>query len=95
MQQSSLHSARGLSPAVRNAVEALLGRTLKDDEAVSVRAYQPHEAPPAEHRRNAVRGLRQYFANIDRKAKDVPEDELDEIVDEAIRSVRSGYRPVR
>jgi hypothetical protein len=93
MQQSSLHSARGLSPAVRNAVEALLGRTLKDDEAVSVRAYQPHEASAAEHRRSAVRGLRQYFTNIDQKLKDVPEDELDEIVDEAIRSVRPGYRP--
>jgi hypothetical protein len=95
MQQSALHSARGLSPDVRNAVETLLGRTLKDDEAVSVRAYQPHEAPAAEQQRSAVRGLEQYFSKIDERLKDVPEDQLDEIIDEAIRSVRPGYRSVR
>ena len=93
MQQSSLHSARELSPAVRNALEGLLGRSLNDDEAVSVRAYEPHEAPASEYQRTTAWGLRQYFANIDQKLKDVPEDELDEIVDEAIRSVRPGYRP--
>jgi hypothetical protein len=95
MQQSSLHSARGLSPDVRNALETLLGRTLKDDEAISVRAYQPHEAPAAEQQRRAVRGLEQYFTKIDQRLKDVPEDQLDEMVDEAIRSVRPGYRSIR
>jgi hypothetical protein len=48
MQQSSHHSARELSPSVRSALEQLLGRTLNDNEAIGVRACQPHEAPSLE-----------------------------------------------
>ena len=95
VQQTSLHSARTLSPAVRGAIETLLGRSLGDDEAVSVRAYQPHEAPTDRERPVLVEGLRRYFAKIDEKLKDVPDQDLDEAIDEAIRSVRPGYRSVR
>jgi hypothetical protein len=95
MQQSCLHSARRLSPPVRSALEQLLGRALSDDEAISVRAYQPHEAPSPEQQRAIAGELRRYFAKIDERTKDIPENEQDEILDEAIRSVRPGYRPSR
>ena len=36
--------------------------------------------------------LRRYFAKTDEKTKDIPESEQDEILAEAIRSVRPGYR---
>lgn len=36
--------------------------------------------------------LRQYFATIDEKSKDIPESEHEEILEEAIRSVRPRYR---
>ena len=93
MQQSSLHSARTLPPPVRKALEQFLGRALDDAEAISVRAYQPHEAPSPVQQQTMARELRRYFAQIDAKCIDVPESEQDEIVDEAIRSVRPGYRP--
>jgi hypothetical protein len=92
MQQSSLHKIRTLSPLVRNALEQLLGRALSDNEAISVRAYHPHEAPSPEQQRATAGELRRYFAKIDEKTKDVPEGDREEILDEAIRSVRSGYR---
>jgi hypothetical protein len=95
MQQSSLHSARKLSPPVRSALEQLLGRALSDDEAISVRAYLPHEAPSPEQQRAMAGELRHYFAKIDAKTKDIPESEQEEILDEAIRSVRPGYRSAR
>ena len=95
MEQSSLHSARRLSPLVRGALEQLLGRALGDDEAISVRAYQPHEAPSLEQQRAIAGELRQYFARIDPKSKNISESEQDEILDEAIRSVRPGYRSTR
>jgi hypothetical protein len=95
MQQSSLHKARTLSPTVRSALERLLGRALSDNEAISVRAYQPHEAPSPEQQRVIAEELRHYFAKIDEKTKDIPESEQEEILDEAIRSVRPGYRPSR
>jgi hypothetical protein len=95
MEQSSLHSARRLSPPVRSALEQLLGRPLGDNEAISVRAYEPHEAPSKEQQRAIADELRQYFARIDSKSKDIPENEREEILDEAIRSVRPGYRSTR
>ena len=93
--ESSLHSARNLSPAVRQALESLLGRALNDEESISVRTYEPHEAPGAEARRAAVRGLERYFAEMDARRESVSEKELDEALDEALRSVRPGYTPVR
>ena len=41
-----------------------------DDEAVGVRAYQPHEEPTVEQQPSALRGLEQYFAKIDQKPED-------------------------
>ena len=95
MQQSSLHSARRLSPPVRSALEQLLGRALSDDETISVRVYQPHEAPSPEQQRAIAGELRHYFAKIDEKTKDIPASEQEEILDEAIRAVRPGYRSTR
>ena len=54
MEQSSLHSARKLPQPIRIALERLLGRTLSDNEAISVRAYQPHEAPSPEQQRHLI-----------------------------------------
>jgi hypothetical protein len=95
MEQSSLHNARTLSPPVRSALKQLLGRALSDNEAIGVRAYQPHETPPPDRRRAVAGELRHYFAKIDEKTKDIPASELEEILDEAIRSVRPGYRSTR
>jgi hypothetical protein len=95
MQQSSLHSARTLPPPVRSALEQLLGRPLSDNEVISVRAYQPHEAPSPAQQRAIASELRHYFAKIDERTKDVPASEQEKILDEAIRSVRPGYRSTR
>jgi hypothetical protein len=95
MQQSPLPNARTLPPPVRNALEQLLGRAISDDEAISVRAYQPHETPPPDRQRAVAGELRHYFAKVDEKTKDIPASELEEILDEAIRSVRPSYRSTR
>jgi hypothetical protein len=42
-----------------------------------------------------VEELRHYFAGIDKRATDIPDIEQEEILDEAIRSVRPGYKPIR
>lgn len=95
MQQSFLHNVLKLPPPVRSALEQLLGRALRDDETISVRAYEPHEGPTPAEQRAIADQLRQYFAKLDEKSKDIPESEQEEILDEAIRSVRPDYRPRR
>jgi hypothetical protein len=76
-------------------LEQLLSRALSDDKAISVRAYQLHEAPSPEQQRAIAGELRRYFARIDERTKDIRESEREEILDEAIRSARPGYRPKR
>jgi hypothetical protein len=38
--------AKDLSPAEKTALEGLLGRTIAEDEAISVRATRSEAAPP-------------------------------------------------
>ncbi len=92
MEQSSLHSARSLPEPVRNAIEQLLGRALGDNEEVSIRAYQPHEGPTVEQQRLIADDLRRFFQRTDEKANGLSLSEQEEVLDEAIRSVRPGYR---
>jgi len=95
MEQSALHSSKQLSPRVRSALEEVLGRTLREDEAISVRAYEPQETASAEQEYAQNNELRRYFAALDERTKDIPDCEQAEIIEEAIRSVRPGYQPIR
>ena len=45
-----IYKARTLKPQTRAAVEAELGRALKDDEDVSIMAFGTHDAPAIEAR---------------------------------------------
>src|SRR5580698_9959836 len=89
-----IHRAKDLSPDQRAAIESLLGRRVLEDEAISIRALQP-PALSDERRREVLRGLEEYFAKVDAQRQPVSSEEEDAIIDEAIRSVRPNYRPVR
>jgi hypothetical protein len=95
MQEGPLHNSRKLSPVVKQALESLLGRTLKDQESISVRTYEAHEAPSDEVREAALRRLKKHFAQVDEQLKDAPKEEHENAIEEALRSVRPAYRPLR
>ena len=95
MRQSSLHTAGELAPELRGALETLLGRALQDNEAVSVRTYQPHEARTGDQQKQVIQGLRRYLAKIDEKTRDISSGDEDEVIEEAMQSVRPGYRSLR
>ena len=48
-----------------------------------------------QQRQKLAEDLKAYFAEVDANRKSVSAGEADEIVTEAIRSSRSGYRPRR
>lgn len=52
---------------------------------------QVHE----EARAAAIAGLEEYFARIDQRMDAISDDEFDELVDEAMRSVRPNYQSNR
>ena len=85
-------NAEDLSPDQMAAVETLLGRRVRVGEAVSVRAFEPVTISH-QRRLEIADELRKYFAEVDANRKPVSEEEAEEIITEAMRSVRSGYRP--
>jgi hypothetical protein len=87
-----IHKARELKPQLRAAVEAELGRSLKDDEDVSIMAFATHEAPTGEARSRAGQKLETYFKKIDKQTANVTDEEAEAALQEALKQVRPGYR---
>jgi len=84
--------ANDLSPAQKAALETLLGRRVQDGEAVSVRTFEPATVSP-ERKLEIANALRSYFAEVDAARRSVSEAEAEDVITEAMRSVRPGYRP--
>ncbi len=87
-------NAEDLSPDQIAAVETLLGRRVHAGEAVSVRTFEPVRISH-QRRLEIADELRKYFAKVDASRKPVSEEEAEAIINEAMRSVRPGYRPHR
>ena len=94
-QLPMIHKAKDLSPQQKLALESLLGRAISEQEAISIRTL---EAPPEmspERRREILDSLEAHFLRVDAQRMPVSGAEADGIIDEALRSTRPGYRPVR
>jgi hypothetical protein len=83
-------------PEQRRAVENLLGRTLEEDESVSIKSIRPSAIIPPrlspEERAEAIEKLREYFAKIDAQRKPVSETEEEAIINEAFAFSRPDYK---
>ena len=87
-----IHRASELRTETRAALEVELGRSLQDDEEVSIMTFVPHAAPTGEAHKEAGRNLQDHFHRIDQKLKGASPQQTEEALDEAIRNVRPGYR---
>lgn len=87
-----IRNAKDLSPDQKAAIESLLGRRILEDEAISIRAIEP---PPLsdERKHELAEQLKKYFAEVDARRKPGSPEEAEDIINEAMRSVRPGYRP--
>lgn len=83
------HKVKDLSSDQRLVIESLLGRQLQDDEGLNIQPSRVlKEAPVGEER---SRAYAQYLTHLDMLAgrvKDIPDDELDAIIDEACDHAR-------
>jgi hypothetical protein len=59
-----IHRAKDLSPDQKLLIENLLGRRVLEDEAISVRAFEP-PALSDQRRREIAENLKRYFAEVD------------------------------
>jgi hypothetical protein len=87
-----IFNARDLSPEQKGAIESLLGRPVLEDEEISVRAIHP-PALSDQRRKELVEGLTKYFVEVDARRQPGSAEEAEEILTEAFRSTRPGYRP--
>jgi len=87
-----IHKAKDLSPDQRAAIESLLGRRILEDETISVRAIESPSLSD-ERKRELVEQLKKYFAEVDARRKPGSSEEAEEIINDAMKSVRPGYRP--
>jgi hypothetical protein len=92
MPSNALHRAGDLPPDVQRVVARLLGRPLEPEEHISVMAYQPHQAPSGDERAELARRFKERIDKTAAKLTDIPEAELDELIDEAVDHVRH-HRP--
>jgi hypothetical protein len=87
-----IHRAKDLSPEQKELIEGLVGRRVMEDEAISVRAIEPPTLSD-ERKQELMEQLEKYFAEIDARRQPVSPEEAEEIINEAMKSVRPGYRP--
>ena len=86
-----IRNAKDLSPDQKAAIESLLGRRVLEDEAISIRAIEPPAL--SEERKHELAGqLKKYFSEVDARRMPGAPEEAEDIIDEAMRSVRPGYR---
>jgi len=67
-------------------MESVLGRSLEEDEAISISVYKP--APTGKARGEAARRLLDRIDQIAQRTKDIPEEELEAAIDEALDHAR-------
>ncbi len=87
-----IHKAKDLQPEQKKALERLVGRAISDQEDISIRVLQPPPSVPLERRLEILDGLKTYFAQVDAQRKPASHEQADEVIDEALRSTRPGYR---
>ncbi len=81
-----------LTAQQKAAIEELLGRPLLDRESVSVNTIS---VPTAAERQAAKEGLLNFLNEPGRPRPNCSEEELEDAITEAMRSVRPSYRPMR
>jgi hypothetical protein len=83
------HRVKELSSEQRLTIETLIGRRLQDDEGLNIQpSHILKEGPTGEER---TRAYGRYLAHLDMlgdRAKDVPDAELETIVEEACDHAR-------
>ncbi|MBI1790253.1 MAG: hypothetical protein HYR60_22195 [Acidobacteria bacterium] len=88
MRNVSIRKAGELPQAVKDAVEQLLGRPIAADEEISIVAVPPQLVPPSENRETVARKLEAFLDRRAEKVQDVPEEQIDEVIDQAIHHAR-------
>lgn len=88
MDKIALQNVQELAPEAKAWLQRVVGRELKDDEQVSVRVVTVRPVPSSACREEAADRMDQLLDKMAANMKDVPEEEFEAAVDEAMKAVR-------
>jgi hypothetical protein len=80
--------ASDLAPEERHLLERWLGRSLSDEETVSLNVYKPHPAPGGPERQSLRQAIISQACEIGLRAPESSEQEADALVDQALADIR-------
>ena len=89
MSDHSVHRAADLPSDERLLVERWLGRTLANDETISVNVYRPHSVPAGDERETLRREIVTQAHEIGSRVQDAKEEEVEALLDEAFTATRA------
>ena len=88
LERSTVLRARELAPATRAWIGSILHIDLTDEDECTLTLRRSMETQTPEQRAIARKRLFELFRQIDAQVKEVPDEEIEAAIDEAIRSVR-------
>lgn len=88
MAEIAIHNVRDLGQVPRRALEDLLGRRLAEEEQVGVTAMAARPAPSGDERRIAVERLRESLKTMSERARAIPSDAMESLIDRTMEDVR-------
>ena len=92
MADHSIQRASELAGDERLIVERWLGRTLSNDETISISSYRPHPAPDRDERQDLRRKIIAQARDIGSRAGEVSDREINDLLGEAFDDVRGRRR---
>lgn len=92
MHNIVIQRAGEMPPPLKAAVEQMLGRLIDADEEISILASPPQQAAPHESKASAVRTLEALLDRRAAKVDDIPEDEINALIDEAVSQARHNRK---
>ena len=92
MQNIAVQKAGQMPRPLKAAVEQILGRSISADEEISIVAVPPQQVAPCEGKAATVAKLEALLNLRAAKVRDIPEDEINAIVDEAVQHARHHRR---
>ncbi|MBX3413236.1 MAG: hypothetical protein KF708_11150 [Pirellulales bacterium] len=85
--------AKDLNPDARAWIASMVGRELRDEDEVTVTVPNPSHHQLGDERAQARRRLLASMEQLSERFKDVPDDEMDAVLDEAMIDACLGLYP--
>ncbi len=88
MRNVAVHKAGEMSQVHKTAIEQILGRAIAADEEISIVAVPPQQVTPSGGKAAILRSLEALLNRRADKVRDIPEDEINSVIDEAVHHAR-------